>query len=69
MHIRYGVEFLIFDQDALCSVLGLGPTGRHHGRNSFALPAHAVDRNGALWCGFQALQMREHADPWGNNGG
>ena len=69
MHVRYGIKFLIFDQDMLHSVLGLSPAGRHHGRNGFALPAHPLDRDGALRRGFQTLQMREHADPRRDDGG
>ena len=63
MHVRYGIKFLIFDQDMLHSVLGLSPAGRHHGRNGFALPAPPLDRNPAVRRGFQTLQMREHTDP------
>ena len=43
-HVRYGVEFLIFNRDELGSILGLSATARHHGRDRFALPAHAIDR-------------------------
>ena len=68
-HVRYRIEFLILDRDMLRGVLGLSATGRHHGRDRFALPAHAVNRDGALRGGFEALQMREHADPRRDDGG
>ena len=47
----------------LRGVLGLSATARHHGRDRFALPAHAINRDGALRGRFEALQMREYADP------
>ena len=67
-HVRYGVEFLIIDRDKLRGVLGLSATARHHGRDRFALPAHAINRDRALRRGFEALQMREHADPRRDDG-
>ena len=68
-HVRHGIEFLILDRDMLGGVLGRGAAGRHDGRDRFALPADAIDRDGALRRGFQALQMREHADPRRDDGG
>ena len=62
-HVRYRIEFLIFNHDEFGGIFGLRATARHHGRHRFALPAHAIDRDRALRGGFEALQMREHPDP------
>ena len=62
-HVGYGIEFLIIDRNKLRGVLGQGPAARYHRHDRFALPAHAVNRDGALRGGFEAFQMREHADP------
>ena len=67
-HVRYRIEFLIIDRDKLRGVLGQSATARHHGRDRFALPAHAVNRDSALRGGFEALQMREYADPRRDDG-
>jgi hypothetical protein len=67
-HVRYGIEFLIIDRDKLRGVLSLSAIACHQGRDRFTLPAHAVNRDGALRCGFEALQMREHANPRRDDG-
>ena len=51
------------------SILGQGPAGRDHGRDRLALPADPIDRDRVLRRRFQALQMREHADPGRDDGG
>ena len=56
-------QFLIGDVDQLAGVFRLRAGLRHHGAHRFALPAGALDRDGVLRRRFQALQMREHADP------
>ena len=67
-HVRYRIELLIIDRDMLRGVLGRSAAGRHDGRDRFALPADAVDRDSVLRRGFEALQMREHADPRRDDG-
>ena len=67
-HVRDGLELFIFDRDVFRGVLGDGAAGRHDGRDRFALPAHPVDRDRMLRRGFQALHMREHADPRRDDG-
>ena len=67
-HVRDRVEFLIVDHDAFGGVFGRGTTARHYGGDGLALPAHTIDRDGALRGRFEALQMREDADPWRNDG-
>jgi len=41
--------------------------GRHNGGDGLALPAHTINRNRVLRRRFEALQMREYADPGRNN--
>ena len=67
-HVRHRLQFLIFNGDDFGGVLGDGAAGRHHGRDGLALPADAVDRDRVLRRGFETLQMREHADPWRDDG-
>jgi hypothetical protein len=67
-HVRYGIELLIIDRDKLRSILDLSTTVRHHGRDRFALPAHAVNRDSVLRSRFEAFQMREYADPRRDDG-
>ncbi len=72
-HRRLGIErgfrigdrrqFFVGDVDQLAGVFRLRARLRHHGAHRFALPAGALDRDGVLRRRFQALQMREHADP------
>jgi hypothetical protein len=62
-HIRHRLQLFIFDADDFGGVFRGRAAGRHHGGDSFALPAHAIDRDGVLGRGFKALHMREHADP------
>jgi hypothetical protein len=62
-HIGHRLQLLVFNRDNCRGILGDGPAFRHDGGDRFALPADMVDRNRMLWCGFEPLQMREHADP------
>ena len=68
-HVRHRLEFFIFDAHGFGGVLGNGAAGRHDGRDGFALPADAIDRDRMLRRRFEALQMREHADPGRDDGG
>ena len=57
-----GQRFVIhFNQRA--SVFGFGAAARHDGAHRLALPAGAIDGDGVLRRRFDALEMREHADP------
>ncbi len=56
-------QFLVVDRDQLAAVLGFGAAPRDHGADRFAGPAGAVDGDGVLRRRFEALEMREHADP------
>ena len=67
-HVRHRIQFLVFDRDEFRRVLGDGAAGRHDGRDGLALPADAVDRDRMLRRRFEALQMREHADPGRDDG-
>ena len=67
-HIRYDIELFVFDRDGFRGVLGQRAARRHDRRDGLALPADAVDGDRVLRRRFQALQMRQYADPWGNNG-
>ena len=58
-----GRQFLVGDLDQFAGVLGLRARARDHGADRLALPAGALDRDRRLRRGFQALEMREHADP------
>jgi hypothetical protein len=62
-HVRYRFEFLIFDCHAFGGILRLSSAARHHGRDGFTLPAHAINRDRVLRGGFEAFQVRENADP------
>ena len=72
-HRRLGIErgfrigdrgqFLVVDLDQFAGVLGFGAAARDHGADRFALPAGTLDCDRRLRRRFQALQMREHADP------
>ncbi len=66
-HIRHRLEFFICDGDDFGSVLRDRAACRHNGRQRFTLPADPVDGDGVLRCGFEALQMRQHADPRRND--
>ncbi len=59
-----GGEGLVVDLYQFGGVLGLRARARDHGAHRLALPAGAVDSNGMLRRRFEALEMREHADPW-----
>ena len=63
LRIGDGRELFVVDLDQLAAVLGLGAGARHHGADRFAGPAGAVDRDGVLRRGLDALEMRQHADP------
>ncbi len=67
-HVRHRFQFLVFNGDEFGGVLGDGAAGRHDGRDRLALPADAIDRDRVLRRRFEALQMREHADPWRDDG-
>ncbi len=54
---------LVFHLHQFAAVLGLGARMRHHGGDRLALPAGALDRDGVLRGGLQALEMGQHADP------
>ena len=58
-----GRQFLVTHVHQFTSVLSLRARARNHGANGLALPARAVDRDRRLRRRFEALQMREHADP------
>ena len=68
-HVRYRLQLLVLDRDDFRGVLRHGAAGRHDGGDGFALPADAIDRNGVLRRGFEALQVREYADPRRDDGG
>ena len=68
-HIGHGLQFLILHRHMLRGVLCRRAAGRHDGRHRLALPADAIDSDRRLRRGFQALEMREHADPWRDDGG
>jgi hypothetical protein len=68
-HVRYRIEFFIFDRNMLRGVLRLGAAAGHHGRNRFALPADAINRDRTLGRGLETFQMREDADPWRDDRG
>lgn len=67
-HLRHRLQFFIFHQDEFRGVLRHGASRRHNGRDGFALPANTVKRNRMLWGGFETLQMRQHANPWRDDG-
>ena len=67
LRIGDGRELLIIDLNQLAAVLGFGAAARHHGADRFAGPAGTVDRDGVLRRGLDALQMRQHADPGGDD--
>ena len=68
-HVRDGLKLLVLDQNAFRGVFGRTAAAGYHSRDCFALPTHAIDCDGALRSRFQALQMREHADPWRDDRG
>ena len=68
-HVRHRFQFLVVNPDDFRGVLRHGAAGRHDGGDGFALPADAIDRKGVLGRGFEALQVREHADPRRDDGG
>src|SRR5258708_482157 len=39
-----------------------------HSRQGFSLPADVVDRDRVLGCRLKTLQVRQHANPWCDNG-
>ena len=47
-HVRHRLQLLILDRDMLRGILGHGAAGRHDGRDRLALPADAIDRDGAV---------------------
>ena len=67
-HVRHRVQFLIFNRDDFRRILCDGAAGRHHGRDGFALPADMVDRDRMLRRRFETLQVRQHANPWRDDG-
>ena len=58
-----GGQRLVVDVDQRAGVFGFGARARDHGAHRFALPAGALDGDGVLRRRFDALEMREHADP------
>jgi len=66
-HVRHRLQFPVFDPHEFRGVLGHGAIGRHNGGDGLALPAHTINRNRVLRRRFEALQMREYADPGRNN--
>ena len=67
-HVGHRLELLVLHRDVFRRVFRTGTTGRDHRRDSFALPADAVDRDRTLWRRFQTFQMREHANPRRDDG-
>ena len=68
-HVGHRLQFFICDGDDFGGVLRDGAARRHHGGDGLALPADAADRDRMLGCGFETLQMRQHADPRRDDGG
>src|SRR4030081_3867678 len=56
-HVRYRIELLVYDPDQFRSVLRDGTAGRHDGRNGFALPADAINRDRVLSGGLKPLEV------------
>ena len=56
-------QFLVCHLDQFAGIFGLGARARDHGADGFALPAGDIDGDGRLRRRFEALEMREHADP------
>ncbi len=61
--IDYRRQFLVRHLDQFAAIFRLGARARDHGAYRFALPAGDIDGDGRLWRRFEALEMREHADP------
>ena len=58
-----GGKNLVIDIDKGAGVFGLRARARDHGAHRLALPAGALHRDGVLRRRFDALEVREHADP------
>ena len=65
LRVGDGRQLLVFDFDQLGRVLGERTGARDYGEDRLALPARALDRDRVLRRGFEALEMREDADPRG----
>ena len=58
-----GGKRLVLDLNQRAGVLGLGAAARDDGADGLALPAGAIDGDGVLRRRFDALEVRQHADP------
>jgi hypothetical protein len=58
-----GGERFVIDGDERAGVFGFGARAGNDGTDRLPLPAGAVDGDGVLRRRFQALQVRQHADP------
>ena len=67
-HVRYCIQFLVFNPDGFRCVLCHGAACRHHCRDGFPLPADAIDCDRMLRRRLEALQMRQHANPRRDDG-
>ena len=63
LHVDHRRQGLVFGDDQFAGVFGLRASLGHHCCDRLALRAGAVDGDRVLWRGFQALEVREHADP------
>ena len=62
-----GGKLLVSHFDQLASILRLRTRFRHHRAHCLALPAGAIDRDRMLRRRLDAFQMRQHADPRGDD--
>jgi hypothetical protein len=62
-HVRYRLEFLIFDKNPFRRILCSCTACCDNRGYGFALPARPVDGDRALRRRLQSLQVRKHADP------
>jgi hypothetical protein len=67
-HVRYCIQFLVFNPDGFRCVLCHGAACRHRCRDGFPLPADAVDCDRMLRRRLEALQVRQHANPRRDDG-
>jgi len=67
LRVGHRWKFLVFDLHEFAAVLGLGARARNDGADRFACPAGAIDGDGVLRRRLDALQVREHADPGGDD--
>ena len=59
-----GGERLVVDLDQRAAVFRFGAGARDYGADRLALPASAIDGDGVLRRRLDALEVRQHADPW-----